>query len=316
VGGNIGRSLLPELNRLNRRMWAVMELSSFQLDLVERSPHGAVWLNLAANHIDIHGSMEAYAKAKRRILEFQCREEDWVILPFRDEAVLAAAGDLGGRRYFVGIDGPVPIGCYADGDMVWWRESEGGRSQAVTPIRRIRLPGRHNLFNFAAATAAILLAGGRIDAVAELASSFAGVPHRLEPVAVVGEVAYVNDSIATAPDRTAAALKAVAGPIVLIAGGYDKHLDYAPLGRDIANARVRAVVVLGQTAGKIQRAIVAAGASCSVIQAPDFDQAVILAAQAAQPGDTVLLSPASASYDMFTNFEERGERFRQMVDTL
>ncbi len=315
VGGNIGRSLLPELDRLSPSGWAVTELSSFQLDLVRHSPRGAVWLNLSPNHLDIHGTYAAYAAAKRHILEFQDVVQDWVVMPADSQAVSDAAGGFGGRRYLFSLDHPVSAGAYVASGKIWWQPAEA-TPVAIMGVDDVRLPGRHNLHNVLAATAASLLAGAESGAVAAVARTFAGVPHRLERVAEVEGVTFINDSIATAPDRTSAALDATAGPIVLIAGGYDKHLDYAELGRKIAAAPVRAVVLVGQTAEKIARALREAEARCSVTLAGDFDQAVELAYRAARPGDTVLLSPAAASYDMFTNFEERGRRFQEIVGRL
>lgn len=313
VGGNIGRSLLPEVDDLQPPGWAVLELSSFQLDLVEHSPTGAIWLNLAPNHLDIHGSMEAYALAKRRIVEFQDAERDWVILPFEDASVLSVVGSLGGRRFYVSLDSPVPRGCYLESGVLWWREHPAQAPQRLVAADQVILPGRHMLFNFLAAAAAIMLAGGESSVINELARTFRGVPHRLEEVARDDGVIYINDSIATAPDRTMAALMAVSGPIVLIAGGYDKGLDYAELGRKIQESNVRAVILVGQTAAKIGQGLDDAKVDCVVQTVSGFDEAVSAARALARPGDTVLLSPASASYDMFSNFEERGQRFRQLV---
>ncbi len=315
VGGNIGRSLLPELDRWSESAWAVMELSSFQLDLVRHSPRGAVWLNLSPNHLDIHGSYAAYAAAKRHIIEFQDPLRDFAVMPADSEAVSQTAGGLGGRRYHFSLDHPVAAGAYVASGQVWWQATEGA-PVPVMDVAEVALPGRHNLQNLLAATAASLLLGAEPGAVAAVARTFAGVPHRLERVVEVEGVTFVNDSIATAPDRTAAALDATAGPVVLIAGGYDKQLDYTDLGRKIASAPVRAVVLMGQTADKISRAMRMAEAPCDVVSAANFEQAVELAYRAARPGDTVLLSPASASYDMFTNFEERGRRFREIVRHL
>jgi len=315
VGGNIGRSLLPELGGLKPSMWAVMELSSFQLDLVERSPHGAVWLNLAPNHLDIHGSMEAYTKAKRHIIEFQSRD-DWAVLPWDDGAVLTPAENFGGQRYYVSLDQPVPVGAFLAEGSLWWRPERGMAAQAVVSASRVLLPGRHNLFNVLAATAAVMLAGGHREAMAEVVQTFRGVAHRLETVRRVDDVVYINDSIATAPDRTFAALAALKGPIVLIAGGYDKHLDYREFGQRVVSAPVRSVILLGQTADKIAMALTEAGADLPIRRAESLEAAVDQARAEAEAGDTVLLSPASASYDMFSNFEERGQRFREIVDNL
>lgn len=316
VGGNIGRSLLGDLPRVPADGVVVLELSSFQLELVERSPQGAVWLNLAENHLDIHGTMEHYAGAKQKILRFQDRERDWAVLPDADPALGPWTEGVGGRRYTLSLDGPVARGAYLDGGRLYVRRESGRAAEAVADAAEMLLPGRHNLYNFLAATMAVVLAGGTIAAMGEVARTFAGVPHRLERVRTKDGVTYINDSIATAPDRTAAALSALTGPLVLILGGYDKHLDYTELGRRVAAGPVRAVVLLGATREKMRAALAAANAPAAVREAETFEEAVLIAHEAALPGDTVLLSPAAASYDLFRNFEERGQRFRDIVQTL
>jgi UDP-N-acetylmuramoylalanine--D-glutamate ligase len=307
VGGNIGVPLLPRLGEMSPDSWVVMELSSFQLELVTRSPHGAALLNVAENHLDIHGSMEAYAAAKARIFRYQGRE-DWLVTatppPTAVEAWLA---DHRGRRLAFSADGPVRRGAYVADGFLWWQP--GGDPHPVLPLNEWRLPGRMNLENALAALAVAMAAGASLEAAADALATFRGVPHRLELVADIGGVRYINDSIATAPQRTLAALEAIPGPLVMILGGYDKHLDYRELGRAVSR-RARVVVLVGAVREKI-RAALAPGPE--VLVADDFDQAVRLARQAARPGDTVLLSPAAASYDMFRNFEERGERFRALV---
>lgn len=312
VGGNIGRPLLPEIGRMTKDSWVVLELSSFQLELVEKSPQGAAILNLSENHLDIHGSMAAYAEAKRKILAFQ-EEKDWAVLPAADDVVRALAKGHRGRQVFFGPDQELEQGAYSHGGYIWWRDGQSPRS--VLAVDQLRIPGRHNLANALAATAIVAMAGGDLEALSQALARFTGVPHRLERVREVGGVVYVNDSIATTPERTRAALAAVSGPIVLIAGGYDKHLDYTPLGRAIASSTVRVVIALGQTREKIFRAV-KEEAKVPVYLADSFDEAVALAAGEARAGETVLLSPAAASYDMFRNFEERGQRFRELVSRL
>ena len=310
VGGNIGESLLPELARINPDSWVVMELSSFQLELTETSPHGAAVLNLAPNHLDIHPSYEAYAEAKSHIFRHQS-PSDWLVVPEPPPPLLGSAlAEHQGRRLAFRVGEAVPRGAYAADGAIRW--AGGGAERVVMPVAEWHLPGRMNLENACAATALSLAAGARLEAVREVLSTFTGVPHRLEVVGEYGGVRYINDSIATAPDRTMAALEALAGPLIVILGGYDKHLDYAELGRALTD-RVRMAVVLGQTGPAIARAI---GPGPAVLEARSLEEAVALARRHARPGDTVLLSPAAASYDMFRNFEERGERFRTLVHDL
>lgn len=316
VGGNIGRSLLGDLTQIPADGVVVLELSSFQLELVETSPWGAVWLNLAENHLDIHGTFDNYARAKQKLLRFQHAERDWAVLPEADPVLRPWAEGIGGRRYTVSLDGPVPRGAYLEQGRLYLRRERGRAVEPIVDAADVLLPGRHNLYNFLAATLAVVLAGGSLAEMGELARTFAGVPHRLERVRVKDGITYINDSIATAPDRTAAALAALAGPLILILGGYDKHLDYRELGRQIAVRPVRTVVLVGATREKMRTALEMAQAPAQLLEAETFDEAVLTAHRAARPGDTVLLSPAAASYDLFRNFEERGQRFREIVETL
>jgi UDP-N-acetylmuramoylalanine--D-glutamate ligase len=313
VGGNIGRSLLPQLSEVTPDSWVVMELSSFQLELVQHSPHGAAILNLFPNHLDIHGTMEAYTEAKSHIFRFQSRE-DWLLVP-ADNAIIAdlLRGYRGQPIYFSRQDHG-GCGTFVKGEWIMFRNLDGEVLSSM-PLASLTLPGEHNLLNVMAAVAMFNMAGGDNAAMRSAAAEFHGVAHRLEKVGEYDNILYINDSIATAPERTMAALKAVRAPIVLIAGGYDKHLDYEGLGEAIAGSTVHHVVALGQTQEKIARAV-AHYSTIPVIHSATFADAVQAAQSAAQPGDVVLLSPASASYDMFKNFEERGERFREIVRSL
>jgi len=310
VGGNIGRSLLPDLPRIGPDSWVVLELSSFQLELTTRSPHGAAVLNIAPNHLDVHKTFAAYVDAKAHIFRHQTAS-DWLVLPDPPPPPLASTlASHRGRRLAFSVEHAVDRGAYVAGDWIVW--AGGGPERRVLPTAAWRLPGRMNLANACAAATMALAAGARLEAVGEALAAFRGVPHRLEWVREVAGVRYVNDSIATSPDRTMAALEATAGPLVVICGGYDKHLDYEDLGRALTT-RARAVILLGQTADKIARAL---GPGPAVFRVGSLEEAVATASREARAGETVLLSPASASYDMFRNFEERGERFRALVEAL
>ncbi|MCL5971673.1 MAG: UDP-N-acetylmuramoyl-L-alanine--D-glutamate ligase [Firmicutes bacterium] len=313
VGGNIGTSLLPRLPQIRPSDWVVMELSSFQLELVTRSPHGAAILNLSPNHLDIHGDFSAYRAAKAHIWDFQS-DDDWALIP-ADDAGLASLfrGHRAAPTWF-SLQTVPPHGSGLDhGWLVWQAE---GQRVPIIARDRLKMPGEHNVANALAAIALHMMAGGHPDAISEVLGIFDGVPHRLEKVREHDSIIYINDSIATAPDRTMAALNAIRQPIILIAGGYDKHLEYETLGQAIAQSTVRAVIVLGQTGEKIAHAVQQSGRQIPVQQVADLATAVIAARKAARPGDVVLLSPASASYDMFLNFEERGQRFRELVQGL
>jgi UDP-N-acetylmuramoylalanine--D-glutamate ligase len=328
VGGNIGVPLLDRLEDLRPGAWLVMELSSFQLELCRTSPAVAALLNLRPNHLDVHGSMEAYADAKRRVYRFQ-RPGDWAVFGLDDAGSAALAPEAPAGRLGFSGRGPVAAGAGVERGAVCWyppRDAgparEGGPAPwrwggAVCPLAAVRVPGQHNVENVAAAAAVALAAGAPPDLVAAAVAAFRGVAHRQELVREWRGIRFVNDSIATTPDRCAAALHAWGdAPLILLLGGYDKGIPFAGLAEEIAHGPVERVVVFGATAGPLQQAIAAAGAGAVVERAENLDAAFRAALDAASPGRTVLLSPACASYDQFRDFEERGERFRALVAAL
>jgi UDP-N-acetylmuramoylalanine--D-glutamate ligase len=287
VGGNIGRSLLLDLPAIQPDHRAVLELSSFQLDRlpwIAASPHVALVTNLLPNHLDRHGTMNAYADAKKNIFRFQ-GPEDVLLLNRDDEGLLD------------------------------WAEESPGRVETFsakdTPFELL-VPGRHNQANAQAAWAiARQFNIGRPTAAAALAE-FRGLPHRLQLVAENDGVQYWNDSKCTTPAGAVVALNSFpAGKSILLAGGYDKHVSFEALGRLAAN-RAKAVLCYGATAQQIDDACRGHG-SAAVETLPDLPAAIDRATALAEPGDAVLLSPACASYDQFTNYEQRGEMFIQHV---
>ena len=310
IGGNIGGSLLDALDILHRdaNIPVVLELSSFQLDRLGDlpwSPHIAVLTNFAPNHLDVHGSLEAYRKAKQQIVAHQSRG-DWAIVNGEDAEALRWPGD--GQRAIFAVEGKGHV-FVRDGKIqhaIW------GATRTVCSVDALRLRGRHNLANALAATGAAIVSGVHLTDVAEVLRTFEGVPHRLEQVAEINGVCYVNDSIATSPDRTRTALEAFDKPMVLIAGGYDKGIAFDELGPAIAE-KVAHLIVMGKTGDAIADA---AKGGATIHRVKNLDDAMACAARVAQRGDVVLLSPASASYDQFRNFEERGERFRAWVKKL
>ena len=316
LGGNIGRPLIDHVEEISPRDRVVLELSSFQLQLARRSPGVGVLLNLRPDHLDIHSSWEEYVEAKRNVYRHQ-GAGDWTVLNAGDEMVAKEAEQVrGGLAWFGEGPSPTRVGAWLqDGVLVYG--GPGSDPVPVLPVERLRLVGRHNLHNALAAVAAAGLGGAAPEAMADVLSTFAGVEHRLERVGEVGGVVYVNDSIATTPDRAAAALRSFSGPLILIAGGYDKKLSFAPLVKEMAG-RVRHLILLGATAERIREAVRSQmEASPPLIhQVGSLAAAVELARSLARPGDTVLLSPACASYDMFRNYEERGQMFKQLVRRL
>lgn len=327
VGGNIGLPLLDRLQGLAPDAWIVMELSSFQLELAQRPPTIAALLNLRPNHLDVHGSLAAYVEAKRHIYLGQ-GAGDWCVLGIDDPVVAKMASEVPAGRLSYSGDHPVAVGAGVDGASVVWQppaSSDRGPARPwphagpVLPLTTVRLPGGHNRQNVAAAAALCLVAGAPPACVAEVVAGFAGVPHRLERVRDWRGSRWINDSIATTPDRALAALDSLAGErIVLLAGGYDKGLPFTEFGQ-VAARSVERVLLFGATAPAIARAIAAGSASdwpTPVEIVPDLAAAVAIAAADARPGQVVLLSPACASYDQFRDFEERGECFRALVAAL
>jgi UDP-N-acetylmuramoylalanine--D-glutamate ligase len=283
VAGNVGRPLTGLDGVLSEDAWIVCELSSFQLEDVETfRPRVAVLLNLTPDHLDRHPSFDAYRAAKLRIFENQ-RAEDVAVVPRGFEEIAGAA-----RRVEFAADDPLPA--------------------------EPRIPGEHNRENAAAATAAARAAGIPDVSIAEALATFAGVPHRLELVGEVEGVRFVNDSKATNPEAAERALSAYPPGLRLILGGSLKGTSYRRLARAASKTRVSCAYLIGEAADEIAEALLSEGVRFR--HAGDLDTAVRQAYADAEPGDVVLLSPACASYDQFENFEERGARFRELLETL
>ncbi len=311
IGGNIGNPLIEELPRLSPEHKVVLELSSFQLEDLPASPHGALITNLAENHLDVHGTMENYIAAKRNIYLHQ-GPGDFLVLNFDDPVTRAMGEEASGKVFFFSMENKVRDGAYLKGaELVYVQD---GEEEPILRRSELQLRGEHNAANFLAAAVLSRAAGAGLRAAAEVGRTFQGVPHRLEFVAEYGGVRYYNDSIATTPQRTLAALQSFSEPIILIAGGYDKQLSFAPLAEGV-HRRVKHLVLLGATAPKIREAVLALGDfSLEVVE--NLEQAVAAAKNKAKPGDCVLLSPACASYDQYADFMERGAHFRKLVHEL
>jgi UDP-N-acetylmuramoylalanine--D-glutamate ligase len=306
VGGNIGRPLLGKLQEMNSGSWVVMELSSFQLEPMQVSPHIALITNVTPNHLDRHPSMDAYWLAKGQILAHQ-RASDWAVLN-ADDAWSLKYQPQGGQLRF-SLEGAVE-GAYLAGDRVMLL------GEPLLETHEIPLRGRHNVANVLAAVAAAHAAGIPREAMVTAIRRFQGVVHRLQTVGQHRGVTWVDDSIATAPERSIAALKAYHEPVVLVAGGRDKHLPMQAWARLITE-RVRHVVLLGEMSDLVRDAIhTVSPGYAAVSRAMSMDEAVQQAAQVAQAGDVVLLSPGGTSYDMYRDFEERGRDFARAVSEL
>ncbi len=304
LGGNIGTPLLPLTRQMKATDFAVVELSSFQLMDMTRSPHIAVVTNLAPNHLDVHKDMEEYVEAKKNIFKFQSPED--ILILNADNAITDSFTGNGTTRKFS-----------RRGKANTWIENDTiyRDGTPVLAVSDILIPGVHNIENY---MAAILAVEGLVDddIVRNVAKSFGGVEHRIELVRIKDGVKFYNDSIASSPSRTIAGLRSFSEKVILIAGGYDKHIPYDVLGPEIC-AHVKKLFLGGATGPKIRAAVEAApGEKPEIVDCGDFESAVRAAAAAAEPGDVVLMSPASAAFDQFRNFMARGEFYKKLVMEL
>jgi UDP-N-acetylmuramoylalanine--D-glutamate ligase len=308
VGGNIGKSLLEELHEIRPDETVVLELSSFQLEdlaRIGRSPHTAVVTCISPNHLDRHETMQGYIDAKKNILRFQCAD-DAAVLNADDKEVRRWKAERKGRAVMYSARRPRREGVFAEGSTVVFRL--GGREERVDLAGRITLLGRHNVSNILAAAAAARLLGVPPQMIAEAVAAFRPLAHRLQPIGRRQGVLFVNDSKATTPLAARVSMESFDAPIVLIAGGRDKHMDMRPMVRAIRR-RAKAVVLVGEMAEALQAAIGRRGPR--VERAGSIEDAVARAAAAARSGDVVLLAPGYTSWDMFNNYEERGDAFRR-----
>ncbi len=309
LAGNIGTPLISCVERMTPDTVTVVELSSFQLELIQKfRTDVSVFLNLTPDHLDRHHSMELYSKAKARIFESQ-REEDFAILNADDPGTTPLAPTRP-HVYWFSRKQRAAQGAFLHGDDIVFRNE--GREEVVLKRQEVPLPGTHNLENVLAAIAAARLAGASAKAIAEGVRSFAGVEHRLEFVREINGVRYYNDSKATNVDATLKALDAFPGRILVILGGKDKGSDYTVLQTPLRERAILALLI-GAAADKIESQI---SGSVAIERAGALDHAVEIASQAARAGDIVLLSPACASFDQFQNYEHRGRVFKALVHEL
>ena len=304
LGGNIGTPLLPLVRQMRPDDFAVVELSSFQLMDMTRSPARAVVTNLAPNHLDVHKDMEEYVEAKKNIFAFQ--NETGLLVLNHDNAITDA---FTGKGKTVKFSRQGQAYVCLKGDII----TRGGKE--VLNVADILLPGVHNIENYMAAIAAV---EGLVsdESIRSVARNFGGVEHRIELVRIKDGIRFYNDSIASSPSRTIAGLRSFKEKVILIAGGYDKHIPYDVLGPEVCD-HVKKLFLCGATAPLIRAAV----ENCpqeqpEITDCGDFESAVHAAAAAAEAGDVVLMSPASASFDQFKNFMIRGEFFKKIVKEL
>ena len=313
VGGNIGDPLINYVDDMKADDLAILELSSFQLEQMTISPNIAAILNITPNHLDRHGTMEAYTNAKARILDFQT-PQDTAILGHDDKGAWSLRNKVKGKLLTFSLHDLDEglSGAYLHDGLLNLRDGN-----AYLPLilrEKIQLRGDHNVANVLAAFTIGHAAGFKLDDMLEAVEEFRGVPHRLELVRELHGVRWYNDSIATAPERSMAAIHAFDEPIVLLLGGRDKNLPWEDIA-SLIHQRVDHVVVFGEAAELIQKAVSTVGGARSVDlhRVNDLKEAVLKAAEIASAGDVVLLSPGGTSYDAFKDFAERGEFFRKWV---
>lgn len=315
LGGNIGAALLPLVlcSEILPEDRAIVELSSFQLISMKQSPHVAVITNVTPNHLDVHGDMEEYIDAKRNILRYQSHS-DRAVLSADNEVTAAMVSQVKGKALQFSRQKEVLNGAYMDeqGNLFY---AENGEKEPIVHSDEIKLVGIHNRENFLAALAACRFEVSA-ESIREVAKAFSGVPHRMEPIGTYGGVRWYNDSIATSPTRTNAGLSSFSEKLIVIAGGYDKHIPFEPLGPVICKT-VKKLIVMGDTAEKIEKAVLEAGNETEqcpeIIKVSDLPDAVEKAKEAGKDGDIVILSPACASFDRYPNFEQRGQHFKDLV---
>ncbi len=311
-GGNIGRALLPIVENIKESDCAVVELSSFQLISMRTSPDVAVVTNVAPNHLDVHKDMEEYIEAKRNVLRHQNAFS--VAVLNADNVITKSMAELvrGELRWFSHLS-PVENGAYLreDGMLCY---CEQGKTTELFHRSDIRIPGLHNVENYLTAIAATW-GEVSVETMHQVAKNFGGVEHRIEFIREYEGVKWYNDSIATSPTRTIAGLSCFDQKVILIGGGYDKHIPYEPLAPHLIN-KVKLLVLFGATAPKIADALQKDpnyNGEPEILFVEDMEEAVATAYGYAEEGDIVTLSPASASFGLYRNFEERGNQFKEIV---
>lgn len=310
VGGNIGTPAITFVDQSSPDTWVVLEISSFQLETIETfKPHIATILNITPDHLDRHGSMDAYIAAKARIFENQT-EKDFAVLNMDDATCVALGQNLTPQVYWFSRKVAVERGAFVRNGKIVFRDSAGERE--IMPADEMTLKGAHNLENVLAAVAMGILAGVEPAKIRRAVKDFKAVEHRLEYTATIRGVQYFNDSKATNVDATIKALESFPGNIHLILGGKDKGSDYSVLN-DLLKARVKRVYTIGAAAQKIESQI---GGAAEVTSAGTLDAAVRRASEFARSGDIVLLAPACASFDQFQSYEHRGRAFKESVHAL
>jgi UDP-N-acetylmuramoylalanine--D-glutamate ligase len=312
VAGNIGIPLIREIDEYGQKDYLVVEVSSFQLEnIVHFKPKISVILNITEDHLNRHKTFENYIEAKARIMENQ-DEGDYTVLNFDDPIVTSLAKRAKSKMVFFSRQQELERGIFVKNGVIVIKEN--GNMYPILKTKELGIKGSHNLENALAAVSVAWIARVNLNNLAETLKDFHGVEHRLEFVATIDGVKYINDSKGTNPDAAQKAIEAMEEPIVLIAGGYDKKSDFTGFVKSF-KGKVKKVILIGATADAIEKTARKNG-FFNTQRAGSMQEAVDLASKSAQPGDVVLLSPACASWDMFENFEERGRIFKEAVHSL
>lgn len=315
LGGNIGKGVFEILPKLNKDSWVVLELSSFQLIDLHKSPHIAVVLMTTVEHQDWHASPREYINAKKPITRFQT-EKDFTVynVDYPNSVEIGESG--GGNKFEVSTINSVSLGTWIANEDIYLQVLPG-QVDLLCSVNDVKLRGWHNLENILAAGLTARLAGAAVDAISNVITNFKGLEHRLEEVRTVNGVTYFNDSFSTTPETTIAAVKSFAEPTILIAGGSEKGSDFTELGKTIVQQKnLKAVILIGLMAGRIKNAIEEAGKPeyLQIIEgAQNMSEIVKIASKLASEGGVVVLSPGAASFDMFKNYKNRGELFKAEV---
>jgi len=312
VAGNIGTPLVSEVEKTLENDYLVVEVSSFQLEnILYFKPKISIILNITEDHLNRHKTFENYVNIKARIFENQT-EEDYTILNYDDAVVRELARYAKSDVWFFSRKDVVRQGACIENDMIVIKNK--GKTYPIAKVDEIGIKGSHNLENALAAACSTYLANTKVSSIAKTLKSFRGIEHRLEFVAEINGIKFINDSKATNPDAAQKAIEAVDGPIILIAGGYDKKSDYTDFVKSF-DGKVKKLILIGETADAIENAAIKQG-FLNVEKVNSLKEAVMCGYRAASCEDTVLLSPACASWDMFANFEERGRLFKEAVNSL
>ena len=315
LGGNIGIPLFTKIQEMKPKDIVILELSSFQLMNIHTSPNIAVITNISPNHLDFHKSYEEYIEAKKNIFKYQ-NEDGILVLNYDNEITRECAKEAKGKVIFFSRENKLDNGVILDDDII--KVCDNKLRKHILNTKDLLLRGKHNYENVCTAIAATLEIASTEKQI-EAVTQFKGVKHRLEFVKEINGVKWYNDSIGTSPTRTIAGLKSFNEKIVLIAGGYDKHLDYTPMAKPILD-NVSVLILMGQTSKKIKESVEnemkVEQKRIEIYECDTLQETVNTAKKVAKKGEVVLFSPASASFDMYKNFEERGDKFKSIVNSL